>query len=149
MKHCLMKLITKQSLYKYAKLWLPVLIWASVIFSFSSTQAIKTSPVYWQDFVAKKLAHLTEYAIFAVLQFRALKGSGLGKKDSALFAVLFSAFFGASDEIHQIFTRTREPAIRDVIIDSFGAILGILVIIKLLPTAPKNIKVLAEKLQLI
>lgn len=144
-----MKLITRKNLYKYIKLWLPVLVWASVIFSFSSAAAIKTSPVYWQDFIAKKLAHTIEYAVFAILEYRALKGSGLNKKDSALFAVLFSILFGAADEIHQMFTPTREPAIRDVIIDTFGSALGILVIIKLLPIAPKKAKEIAEKLQLI
>ena len=42
------------------------------------------------------------------------------------YALLFSALYATSDEIHQGFTADRSPAILDVVIDSSGALCGIL-----------------------
>lgn len=37
-----------------------------------------------------------------------------------MFAFIFSVLYAASDEIHQLFTPTREGRMRDVIIDTAG-----------------------------
>jgi VanZ family protein len=126
--------------------WLPVILWGLVIFNFSSAPAIATTPVHWQDFIIKKCAHLTEYAIFAMLLYRAFRSWGVEKKTAGLYAIFICLAYGATDEFHQTFTPTREPTIRDVTIDTAGGIIGIFIIWKLLPIAPKKLKIWAEKL---
>ena len=43
-------------------LWAPVVVWAAVIFAFSSVPNLGTGLGVW-DLVLRKLAHLVEYAI--------------------------------------------------------------------------------------
>ena len=47
----------------------------------------------------------------------------------AEFAILATALYAASDEIHQLFVPGRAGRFTDVLIDSAGAILGVLVFI--------------------
>jgi VanZ family protein len=42
--------------------------------------------------------------------------------------VLFVALYAASDEFHQLFVATRDASLRDVAIDTFGAVLGIILL---------------------
>ncbi|MDP3888847.1 MAG: VanZ family protein, partial [bacterium] len=58
-----------------SRFWLPVFIWAAIIFSFSHTQTIKTSQFFWQDFFLKKTAHFTEYFVFFVLVYRGFRNT--------------------------------------------------------------------------
>jgi len=55
--------------------WLPVIIWCSLIFFLSSFHKLEASPVGWQDFIIRKTAHFTEYAILFVLFYRAFKNT--------------------------------------------------------------------------
>ena len=50
--------------------WLPVVAWAAVIFAFSSVPSLSTHLGTW-DLVLRKLAHMTEYAVLALLLLRA------------------------------------------------------------------------------
>jgi VanZ family protein len=80
--------------------------------------------------VMRKSAHVSEYAILALLLWRALRSSPtLRMKTSMLFgAVLFaSALFAASDEFHQSFVKSRSPSVRDVMLDVAGAVLALLI----------------------
>ena len=138
----------KTSLVAMFCLWLPVILWSWVIFWFSSRTFPVSSEMYWKDFIVKKTAHLIEYAVLSVLYFRALKESGMERKNAAILAIILCFLYGASDEIHQAFTPGREPKVRDALIDVTGAGLAMLGIWKLLPTAPKKLKVWAEKLQI-
>ena len=51
--------------------WLPVVLWAAVIFAFSSIPSLGTGLGTW-DTVLRKCAHVTEYAIMGALLLRAL-----------------------------------------------------------------------------
>jgi VanZ family protein len=133
---------------KVIKFWLPVILWLMVIFLFSSRPTLKTSEIYWQDFIFKKSAHMIEYAILATLFYRALTASGVNKKEAGIYSIILAATYGLSDEFHQYFTPGREPRIRDVIFDTIGAFLAIWTIWKYLPKAPKKLKILAQKLQI-
>jgi len=130
------------------KFWFPLILWMLVIFSFSSFPTTKTSQIYWQDFVVKKLAHITEYAILTILLYRALINSNVNKKKAAILSIILAVLYGASDEFHQSFTPGREPRIRDVLFDAFGSILSVYYIWNCLSKAPKRIRVWAEKLQI-
>src|SRR4051794_32027695 len=80
-------------------------------------------------FLIRKCAHLTEYAILALLFWRALRkpmpsDSRPWRWREAGFPILFVALYAASDEIHQVFVPNREGRIADVMIDTTGAIIG-------------------------
>ena len=48
-------------------------------------------------------------------------------KKTAIFSFLFSVLYASSDEFHQTFVPGRDGNIVDVLIDSSGALVGILV----------------------
>ena len=98
--------------------WLPVALWAGVIFALSSIPSLGTGLGTW-DLLLRKGAHVTEYAILGLLPARAL-----GREAPAL---LFGVLYAASDEVHQAFVRGRHASPVDVAIDTLGVILGIVV----------------------
>ena len=130
--------------------WLPVLIWMGLIFSASTDNfsAAHTSRfieplLRWLSrgrlsndaiggihFLVRKLAHLTEYAVLAVLTWNALRLSVAGASRRRLggLTVLIAALYAASDEFHQSFIPSREATVRDVCIDTAGAIAGLLLL---------------------
>lgn len=129
--------------------WFPVILWALVIFSFSSLPVAQTSQIYWQDFIFKKTAHVVEYCILCILVYRALKiNTELSTFDIGFYAVLLTVLYAFSDEFHQGFTPGREPTVRDIIFDTIGAVGAIFILWKLLPKMPTKLKTLAQKLQI-
>jgi VanZ family protein len=96
--------------------WLPVLVWAGVIFAFSSIPSLGTGLGTW-DYVLRKGAHMTEYAVLACLLVRAL-GSFVG-------AFALAVAYAATDEFHQTFVRGRHGTPVDVAIDAVGALIGL------------------------
>ena len=96
--------------------WLPVVAWAAVIFAFSSVPSISTHLGTW-DLVLRKLAHMTEYAVLALLLLRA----------TGSYAWAFAATFAyaCTDEFHQTFVRGRHGSPVDVAIDALGALIGL------------------------
>lgn len=127
-------------------LWLPPLVWGIFIFSFSSVTTPRISEVHWQDFVIKKLAHIVEYGVFALLLLRALKGSGLKSKKAFAYALFISIAYGITDEFHQSFTPGREPTVRDAIFDSVGSLVALIWARDLLPRASGKVKSIMFKL---
>jgi len=96
--------------------WLPVLVWAAVIFAFSSIPSLGTGLGTW-DLVLRKLAHVTEYAVLGALLLRAI-----GRPLPA-FAV--GVLYAASDEVHQHFVSGRHASPLDVAIDAAGIAIGL------------------------
>ena len=141
----LMKTLKIDRIVKY---WLPVFVWALVIFLFSSRPTGTVSEIHWGDFILKKTAHIVEYAILSVLTYRALVSQGFEKKRAGFYSIAFSILYGFTDEFHQSFTPGRDARLRDVFIDATGAVLAIYFVWKLLPQAPKRLRTLAEKLEI-
>ena len=133
---------------KVVKYWLPVILWAVVIFSFSAKPTTRTSEIYWQDFIVKKSAHVFEYGILTILLFRALKKGGIEKKEAVVYSVILAVLYALSDEFHQSFTPGREPTLRDVFFDTAGSFLAVYIIWRYLPKAPKKLRNWAERLEL-
>jgi VanZ family protein len=132
----------------FLKYWLPVLVWMAVIFaassdakSFEHSSRILAPLLHWlfphmanstmNDivFIARKCCHLAEYAVFALLVWRALNQSknhltpwSWPKVGGTLLIVFL---YAASDEFHQIFVPTRTPRIHDVVIDTIGGAIGL------------------------
>ena len=98
--------------------WLPVLVWAGVIFAFSSVPSLSTHLGTW-DLVLRKLAHMTEYAVLALLLLRAT--------GSYAWAFAAAVAYACTDEFHQTFVRGRHGTPVDVGIDAVGALVGLLV----------------------
>jgi VanZ family protein len=80
--------------------------------------------------VARKCAHLSEYAILALLFWRAARKPVWGDKrpwswELGVGAILFVALYASTDEFHQRFVPSREASPVDVMIDTTGAMAGI------------------------
>jgi VanZ family protein len=134
---------------KIIKYWLPVALWALVIFSFSSYSVGSSNQIYWKDFVIKKAAHVIEYAILTALTYRALKVYGLKSRNAALWAIFMSVVYGATDEYHQSFTPGREPRLRDVFFDTIGAVFSIYAIWNWAGKLPKKFHLFFKNLEII
>ena len=104
--------------------WLTVIIWAAVIFTLSSIPQIKISQFLFWDFVVKKTAHVTEYAIFYALIFRATRGKWA-------LSYLLIALYALSDEFHQKFVPGRTATLLDAAFDLTGANVASYIIWKL------------------
>jgi VanZ family protein len=89
----------------------------AVIFALSSVPSLSSGLSF--DYVLRKCAHMTEYAILAVLLLRAL-----GRE---LPAFALGAAYAASDELHQHFVRGRHASPVDVAIDAVGLLIGLAV----------------------
>lgn len=114
--------------------WLPVFLWAVVIFAFSSITQIKVSEFFIWDFIAKKTAHVSEYAILFALIFRATKNNYLA-------AFVLTMLYAVSDEFHQSFVPGRTATFFDLGFDLTGANIASYTIWKLkqaLPGKPKK-----------
>ena len=98
-------------------LWLPVVAWAGVIFALSSIPSLSSGLGTW-DYVLRKCAHMTEYAVLAALLYRAL--------DRELPAFVGAVAYAATDELHQHFVPGRHASAVDVAIDAVGATIGLL-----------------------
>jgi len=104
---------------KFVKLWMPVVIWAGVIFYFSSIPDLKTNLEY--DFFLRKIAHVTEYLILTFFLYRAFRGSSnMNVFGLFMYPAAFSLLYAISDEIHQYFVLGRSCSAGDVLIDSVG-----------------------------
>lgn len=77
------------------------------------------------SYVIRKAGHFTEYLILAILFLRYRKERGTSGK-SALYALLFVFLYASSDEFHQSFIPGRGPAFSDVLIDTLGGLIGII-----------------------
>lgn len=74
----------------------------------------------------RKIAHFSEFTILGVLIYLNLKE--YRRNRVVLLSIAFSCLYAISDEIHQIFVPGRFCAIGDMLIDTCGAALGVLII---------------------
>ena len=73
--------------------------------------------------IIRKLAHFTEYFILGLLVYNMIYS--YNKK--AYISIVICILYAISDEIHQIFVEGRSAEVLDVIIDTAGSSLGILI----------------------
>jgi VanZ family protein len=135
-----------KGLLKYC---LPLLIWLGVIFlgstdlmSAEHTSRFIVPFLRWLKpdispetlasihFIFRKCAHVSEYAILALLLFRAaIFMTNLKRSLVILYVSVWGAclIVAATDEFHQTFVASRGATVTDIMIDSGGAILGLLI----------------------
>lgn len=116
--------------------WLPVVLWMAVIFYLSAQPDLPHHPQGLIDLVIKKLGHMAEYAVLAVLAVWALRhGAPLIERRAFLWALVLAASYAVTDEMHQYFVPGRNPQPLDVGFDVLGACLGLLFISKVMLAA--------------
>ena len=71
----------------------------------------------------RKVAHLAEFGVLAILWHRAL----LPSRYAVLVAFALATIYGGLDELRQGLAPNRVPALSDVMVDSLGALLGLAV----------------------
>lgn len=124
--------------------WIPVFIWMGVIFYLSNQPAtdsselsngiaemcvamiqsifpIELTPASIHFFI-RKGAHFFAYFTLGILTTYALRKNRRQKWIAFFICVIYAI----SDEIHQLFIPGRSGEIRDVLLDSTGALIGII-----------------------
>jgi VanZ family protein len=101
--------------------WVPVVVWAGVIFYLSGMSATSASENRLIDHLLHDLAHVIEYGIFFVLLIRAIDESSISLPRLTFLLVLLYAL---SDEAHQYFVPTRSAKIEDILFDLLGGFLA-------------------------
>lgn len=115
------------SLNRFLSGWIPVLLWAGLIYYLSDQSVLPGFKVSIWDFLFKKTAHLTVYAVLYLLTQRALNlTTKLNINISWKIALLACILYGISDEAHQTFVMGRQGTLRDVGFDTLGSSLVIL-----------------------
>ena len=133
----------------FLKYWLPLLIWVGVIF-LGSTDLMSTEHtsrfivpfLRWLKpdisaetlasihFILRKCAHVGEYAVLGLLLLRAATlVTNFKRSIPILYLGVLGVcmFVAATDEFHQTFVGSRGASFRDIMIDSCGALLGLLI----------------------
>ena len=79
------------------------------------------------SFVVRKAAHFMLYFILGMLTFINFKSN----KENMIYALIICVIYAFTDEIHQMFVNSRSGELRDIIIDSLGALSSILIMYKI------------------
>ena len=129
--------------------WLVTLAWAAEIFYLSTSTfsggfsqtllaqlldslhlSVSPDTLDVLDTIVRKFAHLTEYAILALLLYGCFGG-----KDGfrwqlrvASWCVVAAAAYSLTDELHQVFSPGRHPSLIDCGIDTIGAAIAMLLV---------------------
>lgn len=137
---------------KTVRAWAPAVIWMGVIFFFSTdigggehTGRFIAPFIRWLrpdiapadleavQFTIRKVAHVTEYAILAMLIASARRGTDTAARRltprEALIVLTLTTFYAITDEIHQTFVSGRMGTVTDVLIDAVGGTVGLLALL--------------------
>ncbi|HZK25100.1 MAG TPA: VanZ family protein [Oscillospiraceae bacterium] len=133
--------------------WALVVLWMCVIFASSSQPALVSAELstgltavlvrtvakvlqletpevepYLSMFnhLLRKAGHFTVYLILATLVVNALRQSGVTGRRLYLMAFTCCLLYAITDEVHQLFVPGRGGQVRDVLLDSCGALVAIL-----------------------
>lgn len=77
------------------------------------------------EHLVRKGAHMTEYAILAILLYVWIGRWQISRLRMACMAAALAVLYACSDEFHQLFVAGRAGKVSDVLIDSAGAVLGL------------------------
>lgn len=107
-------------------------IWNAIFgLNWSEVEILQMAEIW--DYPIRKLAHMTEFGILAVLVYWALgqyrvfgKFCGVPKRYGV--AWIFTVVYAATDEIHQLFVPDRSGNLVDVCVDATGALIALLII---------------------
>lgn len=124
--------VTAAHIGRRAIRWLPVLLWMAAIFYVSAQPDLPHHPEATMDLIIKKLGHMLEYGILAVLALWALRGGGrVTTARNLICALAIAGLYAISDEMHQHFVPGRNARTLDVGFDLLGALLALLAVVRL------------------
>ena len=136
-----------------------VILWAGLIFNFSSQVATTSNSVsigftekiinflpQINNFspeakkalaeslngIIRKYAHFSSYLVFGILVIQLVKCYNSNKLTSLIVALVVCLLYAISDEIHQIFVPGRACQWQDVLIDLSGSFTGCIIVIGVL-----------------
>lgn len=90
-------------------------------------EEVKVNIIEELQFIVRKSAHFIGYMILGILASGLiLQYENINKKYPLAF--LICVIYAISDEIHQLFVPGRAGQVRDVLIDSAGSFLGIIIV---------------------
>ena len=93
-------------------------------------EEVKKNIIEELQFITRKSAHFIGYMILGILASGLiLQYENINKKYPLAF--LICVIYAISDEIHQLFVPGRAGQVRDVLIDSAGSLLGIIIVMAL------------------
>jgi len=133
--------------------WIPAVLMMGIIFAFSSktadisgqssmtiskyiysvyeritggvkTEEEKLDALETLDHIVRKGAHITEFAMLAAALAWPLRKSGLKGYRLAVASIGLAAIYAMTDEFHQTFVPGRSGELKDVGIDTVGALIG-------------------------
>ena len=96
----------------------------------------QTSIIKGVQFIVRKSAHFSAYGALGLSLYSALLLT-FKRKFLWLTAFVGSVLYAVSDEIHQYFIPGRSMELRDVLIDSSGAFLGIILVMIIMKISKK------------
>src|SRR3989304_1573885 len=121
---------------KFIKFWLPVILWAGMIFFLSSIPDLRSGLPNIFDLILRKIAHSGEFGVLAILIMRAI--SSLKQQHNRklsfnviLIVIIIVILYAISDELHQGFVPGRVASPIDVIIDAIGVLIGMVIFLPL------------------
>jgi hypothetical protein len=104
--------------------WLPALLMMVAIFLFSSLPTEKIPYYGVLDIIVKKGGHALGYGLLGLSYYYALPNR-LSRFYRGVLALIMAVLFSLSDEFHQSFVEGRTSSLRDVAIDSLGAMIAL------------------------
>ena len=111
----------------WMRAWLPVTAYMALIFYFSSlSHPDEKLPKVLFDALSDKLLHAIEYAVLAVLSYRAFRraAGSFAARYAVLFAIITASLYGVTDEVHQAFVPLRTAGWSDWAADTAGGVIG-------------------------
>jgi VanZ family protein len=142
--------IKEKSKFSAIASWILVIAWMIVIFVLSAddgeSSASKSNQLLSiiienfgflftgvfpdKAYVLRKFAHFFEFLILGMLAMNAFSGVRVLKQYRNIMACIgFCVLYAISDELHQIFVPGRAARVIDVLIDTAGATLGMLLFV--------------------
>ena len=102
-------------------LWLPLLVWMSLVFFLSAQPDFPRPKASWLEDLMGIGAHMFLFGVLAVLWVRALQG----QRRALFIAFLVTMLYALLDEFHQSFVpgRTADPL--DLVYDGLGAAIAL------------------------
>lgn len=132
-------------------IWVVTVLWMTVIFYFSHQPAdiskyesgkvlVKMNLMTEDDInvqgdkrifnlqlFIRKTAHVTVFLVLGILMTLSIHNTKLSNLKSYMSAYISGSLYGIFDEVHQMFIPGRGPQLRDVLLDSAGVLIGVLI----------------------
>ena len=111
-----------QTISHWLLAYAPPMLWALLIFFLSAQSGLPSFTVSGYDFIFKKLAHITVYAVLFLLLHRAHRLTSPKATTHAewLIPFLITLLYAVTDEYHQSLVPGRTATLRDIGYDSLG-----------------------------